>query len=126
MIVADHDFLVLAHHTAFNAADCDTADIFVVVNGRDEQLQGPFAVALGSGNIVNNGVEQRLQVNTRFMRAVRRGTLTAGAEYSGRVELLFGGIKVEQQLQNLVHDFINTGVGFIHLVDNDDDLVLQL
>ncbi len=49
MIIADGDLLIVADGTALDAADADTADIVVIVDGGDEQLQGRRGVALRRG-----------------------------------------------------------------------------
>ena len=54
------------------------------------------------------------------------GTVAAGAEQHGAVELLVGGVQVQQQLQHLVDDLVDALVGAVDLVDDHDDTVAQL
>ena len=126
MEVADGDLLIDLDGAPLHPADGDTADVVVIVDGRDQQLQRRGVVALRGGNIVDDGLEQGGQVGARLVGAVGSRTLTAGAEHGGAVELLVGGVQIQQQLQHLVHDLMHPGVGLVDLVHGHDDLVTQL
>ena len=47
------------------------------------------------------------------------GALTAAAEQHGAVQLLVGSAQIHQQVQHLVDDFLDAGVGAVDLVDGD-------
>ena len=57
MEVTDHGLLTDLKRSALNATDTDTANIIVVVDGRDQQLQLAVLVTIGSGNVVDDGIE---------------------------------------------------------------------
>ena len=126
VIVADGDFLVDLDSAPLHTTHGDPAYIFIVVDGGNQQLQGGGIIAAGGGDIVDDGFKQGGQVGAHFIGAVGSGALTAGAEDRGGIELLIGGVQLQQQLQDLVHDLMDTGIGLIDLVHGHDDLVTQL
>ena len=126
MVVADGDFFIDMKHTALNASDGDTTDIIVVVDGRNEHLQRTFVVTLGCGNVIENGLKQRLEVFGCFEGRVGSGTCTAGAPDHRRIELFVRCIELQKQFQHFVADFIQTCVGLVDLVDDDDNTVVEL
>ena len=65
----------------------------------------------------------RDRVAARHIGLDRGRALTAGAEQHGGVQLLRGGIQVQQQLQHLVDDLVHPLVGAVDLVDHHDCLL---
>ena len=126
MIIADSHFLVYLDGAPLYPAHGDSAHILVVVDGGHQQLQRGSRVAGGGGDIVDNGLKQGNQVLALLVGAVGGGALPSGAEHGGGVELLVGGVQVQQQLQHLVHHLVNPGVGLVNLVDGHNYLVTQL
>ena len=80
MIVADGDLLIDADGTALDAADADTADIVVIIDGGDKHLHGRRGVALRRRDIVDDGIEQRVEIHARLVRRVAGDALPRGAE----------------------------------------------
>ena len=126
MIVAHHDFLVLLQGAPLNAAYGDTAHELIVVDGADQHLEGLIHIRLGSGDILQNGLKQGLEVGAHHIGRIGGGALTAGAEQHGGIQLLRGGVQVHQQLQHLVDDLVDALIGAIDLVDHHDDPMAQL
>ena len=126
VVVADGHLLVDLDGAPLDAAYGDAAHILVVVDGGDQQLQRRGFVTGGGIDILDDGFEQRGQILALLVRTVGGGALAAGAEDGGGIELLVGSVQVQQQLQHLVHDFVDTGIGLIDLVHGYDDLVAQL
>ena len=126
VVVAHGDLLVLLQHAALDTADGDTAHELVIVDGADQHLEGLVQVGLRRGDVVQNGIEQRLQVRAHHVGGIAGGTVAGGAEQHGAVQLLVGGVQVQQQLQHLVDDLVDTLVGTVDLVDDHDDPVTQL
>ena len=126
MVVAHRDLLILLQHAALHAADGDAAHELVVVDGADQHLERLIQIGLRRGDIVQNGVEQRLQVSAHHVRGVAGGAVAGGAEQHGTVQLLVGGVQIQQQLQHLVNDLVDALVGPVDLVDDHDDTVTQL
>ena len=67
VVVAHHDLLVLLDGTTLNAADGNAAHKVVVVDGGDQHLEGSLGVALGGGNVLQNGLEQGHQVGAHHV-----------------------------------------------------------
>ena len=126
VIVADGDLLVDLDGAPLHTAHRNPAHILVIIDGGNQQLQRCIRIPLRGGNIVDNGLKQGGQVGAGLIRTVGSGTLTAGAEDGRRVELLIGGVQLQQQLQHFVHHFMNPGIGLVNLVHRHDDLVAQL
>ena len=126
VVVADDNFLVLAHFSALDTSDGDPADVLVVVDGGYQHLELAVGVALGSGNVLDYLIEQRLEVGAHLVGVVGGKSQSAGAENNRAVDLLLGSVQVEQKLQNLVDNFLVAGVGTVGLVNYNDDLVTQL
>ena len=126
VIVAHRDLLVLLQHAPLNAADGDTAHKLVVVDGGHQHLEGLVKVGLRCGDIVQNGVEQRLEIGARHIGGIAGGAVAGGAEQHGAVQLIVGGVQIQQQLQHLVDDLVDPLVGAVDLVDDHDDPVAHL
>ena len=126
MIVAHHDLLILLQGAPLNAAHGDAAHELIVVDGADQHLEGLVHIRLGSGDILQNSLKQRGEVGAHHVGRVGSGTLTAGAEQHGGIQLLRGGVQVHQQLQHLVDDLVDALIGAVDLVDHHDDPMAQL
>ena len=126
MVVADLYLLVLADDAPLNAADGDTAHILVVVDAAHQHLEGGLSVHVGSGDILQNSLEEGLEVGAGHVGGIAGGALAAGAEQHGGVQLLVGGVQVHEQFQHLVHHLVDALVRAVYLVDHYDDPVAQL
>ena len=126
MVVADLDLLVLLHHAPLDAADGDAAHVLVVVQAADQHLEGGLLVHLRGGDILQNGLKQGFEIGANHVGRIAGGTVAAGAEEHGGIQLLVGGVQVHQQLQHLVHHLVDALVGPVDLVDHHNDPVAQL
>ena len=117
----------LAHldHAVLHAAHAHAADKVVIVHAGDQHLHGGFGVALGRGDVFQDGIEQRVEVFAHLARLKGGGSLLAGAVEDLAFQLLLVGVQVKQQVVNLLGDLLVAGVGAVGLVDHDDDLVSQ-
>ena len=78
---------------AFDAADSDSADIVVIVDGGNKHLQRAGLVSLRRRDMLQNGAEQHLQVfSFHIVRLVRSGACPAGTVENGAVQLLVAGV----------------------------------
>ncbi len=126
VVVAHGDLLILLQHAPLDTADGDTSHKVVVVDGADQHLEGLVKVGLRRGDIIQNGVEQRLQVGAHHVGGIAGGAVAGGAEQHGAVQLLVGGVQIQQQLQHLVDDLVDALVRPVDLVDDHDDAMTQL
>ena len=125
MVVADHSLLAHLDGAALNAADADTAHVVAVVDGGDQQLEGALLVSLGSGDVVHDGLKEGGQILAHVVGIKGSGAVAARAVEHRRIQLLVGGVQVDEQLQDLVLHLTQAGVGLVDLVDADDDAVVE-
>ena len=126
MVIGDHDILILPDDAALDAADTDTADIIVVVDGGDEHLQLAVFVSLGRRHIFQNLIKQGAQIGAGYIRIERGRTRSARAEDHRAVQLLVVCVQLHEQLENLVLHLFDAGVRLVDLIDDDDDAMVQL
>ena len=121
--VADLDGAADLDNAVLHAANAHAADEIVIVNAGNQHLQRLVRLALRRLHIFQDGVKQGLEVRAggRIGPVIAGRAVTAGAEDHRAVQLLVGSTQVHQQLQNLVDDFRNAGVGAVDLVDRDDE-----
>src|SRR6266852_5538065 len=72
------------------------------------------------GNRFDNLIEQRLEGCRTIVEFLFGYTFARDGIENGKLNLLVGGIKVEEQLVNLVHDFFGTRIVPVDLVDDSD------
>ena len=87
MVIADGDRRVYLQFALFNTPDCDTSDIFVVIDRRDEHRRRFIRVALGRMDIIDDCIHQRLKIDALRFRRIRSGAVAAGAEHHWAVKL---------------------------------------
>ena len=75
---------------------------------------------MGQGNRLHDGVEQRTQIFTSaFDVSGRRARLGVGVEH-GKIELIFFGVEIDEQVVDFVQHFLRARVGAVDLIDDDD------
>jgi len=116
--VAHDHFLAHLGDAVLDAADADAANELIVVHRGHQHLEGSFRVALGRLDGAQQGVEQGDQVGARHIRVQAGGAVTAAAEQDGALQLLVGGTQIHQQVQHLIDDFLDAGIGTVDLVDS--------
>ena len=126
VVVAHRDFLVLLDGSPLNAAHGDAPHELVVVDGTDQHLEGRLHIGLGGGDVVEDGFEEGLQVRAQILGVVGADAPSGGAEEHGAVQLLIGGVQIDEQVAALVDDLIDPLVGPVDLVDHHDHTVAQL
>ena len=117
--VAHDHFLAHLGDAVLDAADADAANELVVVHRGHQHLEGSLGVALGRLDGAQQGVEQGDQVGAGYIGVKACSAVTAAAEQHGAVQLLVGSAQVHQQVEDLVDDFLDAGIGTVDLVDGD-------
>ena len=74
MVVDDHTLLIDSNGTVINLADTDPSDILIVVDRADQHLGSHIGVALGCGNIIDNGFKQRFHAGAGASQIQGRDT----------------------------------------------------
>ena len=126
MVVAHGDLLILLQGPPLNAPDGNAAHKLVVINGGHQHLERLIHIRLRRGDIINNGVKQRLQICAGHIGGIGRNALSGRAEQHRGIQLLFCGVQIQQQLQHLVHHLVDALVGPVDLVYHHDNPVAQL
>ena len=121
MVVAHHHFFCHIDFASFDSSDADTTDVIVVVYSGNEQLQLAVFVSFGSGDIVENCVEQRFEIGSGNVIVARSRGFFAAAIENGALELFVACVEIEQEFEHLVADFRESCVGLVDFVDDDDD-----
>ena len=84
-------------------------------------------IVLGRGNVLEDRVEQRLEVVVQLVGAVVRGVTGTCVRVDDReVDLLLGGVEIEEQGVRLVEHLGDASVGTIDLVDHEDHREVRL
>jgi hypothetical protein len=70
--------------------------------------------------VLEDGVEQRLQILARRLHVLARGAGLGVRIEDGELELLFGGIEVDEQVVDLVQHLVRPRVLAVDLVHDED------
>ena len=126
--VANLNSLANLDDTVLHAANAHAAHKVVVVHAGNQHLHRGFGFTLRRGNVLQDGIKQRLQVGAVFGVGpiIAGGAVTAGAEHHRAVQLLVGSAQVHQQVEDLVDDFLDAGIGTVDLVDGDNKAQILL
>ena len=103
--LADADFLAAIERAIKHAADGHAAEKIGVVEIGDLELKHARRIARGTGNFVHDGFEQRQQIlGVVADFAVRDAVARVGID-DGKIELVFGGVKVDEEIVDFIEDF---------------------
>ena len=119
VMVAKHHLLVHLDGTVGDLSDSDTAHELVVVNGGDQHLGRCIRVPLRTGDMLDDGIQQRLHIRAGSLGIHGSHSASCGGEYKGAVDLLIGSSQVHQKLQDLVHHLIRSCLRAVDLIDAD-------
>ena len=124
---APGDGLALAHRAVVDAAEREAAHVRRRVEVGDERLQRMRGIVLRRGHMLEDRVEQRLEVVLQLVGSLRGGVPGACVRVDDReVDLLLGGVEVQEQRVGLVEHLGDARVGTIDLVDHEDHRQLRL
>ena len=118
--VAESDDASLPQRSLEDSADGKAAEVIRCVEIRDQSLDRRLRVSRRCRNGVHDRIEQSGQVRT-FVRDADPGDGPAHAGHRGddwEVDVVILGIEVEEELIDLVGDFVRPGVGPVDLVDH--------
>ncbi len=103
-----------------DAADGDAPEVIGVIEIGDQNLQRAVGIAGGLWNGVDNGSEERLQIDAGLggVGGCRSG-FRDRVEH-GEIQLRFVGIEVDEEIVNFVKHFLRASVRTIDLVNHDD------
>ena len=122
---AEHDRHTAPRGAALDAADTDLADVVVVVDCGEQDLQGRVVVLIRRGDLLYDRVKDGLHIVLHLVRLIARLAVARGGIDDREVQLLLACAELDEQLQRFVHDLIGTRLGAIHLIDDDDALFIE-
>ncbi len=117
--------LVGLHRAGEDAAGDDAPEIGVGLEQRPQHAEAAFLDGR-RGHVLDDEVEQRGHAVLRALRLVGHPALLGGAVEDREVELLVGGVERGEEVEHLVDDLGDAGVGLVDLVDRDDRLQADL
>ena len=126
VMFADNDWIVDFYDTASDLTDSDTANVFVVVDGRNKILEWAIDIAFRCRNFGEDGIEQRVQVFTANTRFEGSSTFFTGAVQNFGFQLFFSCIQIEEQVVNFFTNFFVSCVRTVGFIYNDDNFMAQL
>ena len=101
------------------------AEVVGVVEVSHEHVEGLFHIVAGSGDILEDGVEEGSHVLALVVDAVHGHGVAADGVEHGEFELVFVGIEVDEQVIDFVEHFVGAGVLTVDLVQHHDDGKVQ-
>ena len=110
---------------AADAADADLADVARVVERADLQLERRVGIFVAHRNVLEDGLEQRLEIGAFLVQLVLGESEQRGGINHREVELVFGGAELVEQVEGLVHHPLRPRPRAVDLIDHHDRLQAQ-
>src|SRR5713226_3028354 len=118
--LADADVGAALDGAVEDAADGDAAEKIAVIEIHHLDLQDAFGIAGRRGDGLDDGLEERKEI-LGVIADFAVGDAIAGVGVDdGKIELVFGGVEIDEQVVDFVEDFRGAGVGAIDFVQHDD------
>src|ERR1700730_2206946 len=103
-----------------DAADGDASEKIAVVEIHHLDLQDAFRIAGRRGDGFDDGLEERKEI-FGVVTDFAMGYAVAGIGIDdGEIELVFRGVKIDEEVVDFVEDFLGASVGAVDLIQNDD------
>ena len=123
--VAEGDGLTVLDPAALHASHADPADKVVRVDIGDQDLQAAVKVTLGSGDLIDDRLKERLHVGAALVVVVGGVAIACGGIDDGEIKLFFVGSQLDEQIEHLVHDLLGSGSRTVDLVEDDQRLFAE-
>src|SRR5688572_18514943 len=114
------DLVADAHAAALDAADAKPAEIWRVIDCRDEHLERRRRVRWWRRHVTHDCLEQRNEIDCRLIHVHCRHTLTRGSVDDRRVELRRVGLELDEEIEYLVMNTHRVGSRTVDLVYHDN------
>ena len=118
--LADTDLIADGDGAGEDAPDGQAAHVVVVIEIGDKHLQDLFARLRRRRNRLDDLVEERAQVCAFGGEAVLGDAVAGDGVDDWEVHLIFGGIKINEEVEDFADDFFGASVLAVDLVDDDD------
>ena len=123
---ADRDLLAGFDLAVVDATDADAADVVVVENAADLDLQGFIEIAVRRGDVLQQRFEDGENVRARLLKLPGRGTGPAAGVEDREIEGLVVGAQFDEEVEYFIEHGMGPGVGAVDFVDDDDRAKLVL
>jgi len=120
VLAGDCDGAVGRQSAVDDAAHCEASEIVRVVEVRDQQLERSRRIALGRRNGCDDLFEQRVQIGELAVDTGAAQALAGVGAENREVELLIGGVEVDEKVVYLVEDLGRASIAAVDLVDDHD------
>ena len=121
MVAAQESNTLVRFHTAADdSADGNLADILIGFERRNHHLQRTICITRRGRNVLDDGFQQGDEVVTLVFHVVLRNAFARRCVDAREVQLLIVCIKLHEKLKNFIINIIDTLIGAINLVDDDD------
>jgi hypothetical protein len=70
--------------------------------------------------VLDDGVEQRTQILAVVGEVALGDAVARNGVDHGEIEQFFGGVEIDEEVEDLVQDLLRTGVGAVDLIDDDN------
>ena len=120
LIVTDDDAFLRAQRSLVNASDAKASDVFIVSEGRDLHLQRLLIQVRISVAVFQDRFEQRFDAVAWRIHVILDDAVARNAVEDREIQLLIGGVQVQEQLIDFIDDFLCALILFIDLVDEQD------
>src|SRR5271157_4645229 len=109
-----------------NAADGQAAQVIAVIQVGHQHLEHAIGIAHGRRNVLDDGVEERTQVVRRIVeRTLGHAGFGDGVKHR-EIQLVFHRVEVDEQVVDLVEDFLHARVRPVDFVDDHNRRQLGL
>ncbi len=111
---------------AFNSPDSQPAEIRRVIDSGHEHLKWSIHLARRCGNVLDDRIEQRRQIDWRYIEIHRCDSVTRGCVYHRSIELRFVSLEFDEKIEHFVVNTKRVSSGPVDLIDDDNWSALQL
>src|SRR5712672_11020 len=118
--LTDADLRAALDGAVENATDGNTAKKIAVIEIHHLDLQDAFRIAGRRGDGFDDSLEERQEI-FRVVADFAMGHAVAcvGVD-DGEIELVFGGVEIDEEIVDFVEHFLGASVGAINFVEHDD------
>ena len=119
-VIADDDRLLCLQRSLEDTSDAQASDVFVIGQGRDLHLQWFLVQIRIWFTVTQDRLKQRLDAVAWRIHVVLDDAFSGDAIENREIQLFIAGIQIQEQLIDLIDDFLCPLVFLVDLVDQQD------
>src|SRR5439155_23580001 len=108
--------------TADDAPERNSSQVIAVIQIRDEHLKEWLTRNFWRRHMLHNRLEKRRHVFVVFVQFAHGKTVLRAGVNDWEIELLVGGLEFDEEIENLVQDFVRARVFSVDFVDDNNRL----